>query len=73
LQAYSESETQGLQTYRDTYETNSESGKVDIQYLFGQLIFGTARVFPCFDQPDLKAPLSVTVVTHEEWQLASNG
>ncbi len=30
------------------------------------------RVFPCFDQPDLKASFEVTVETPEGWQVVSN-
>jgi aminopeptidase N len=30
------------------------------------------RVFPCFDQPDLKAPLTLTLEIPSEWQAISN-
>ena len=31
------------------------------------------RVFPCFDQPDLKAPISLTVTAPPEWSVVANG
>ena len=31
------------------------------------------RVFPCFDQPDLKAPISLTVTAPAEWTVVANG
>ncbi len=31
------------------------------------------RVFPCFDQPDLKAPISLTVTAPSEWTVVANG
>jgi aminopeptidase N len=30
------------------------------------------RVFPCFDQPDLKAPLSLTVILPADWTAVGN-
>jgi aminopeptidase N len=29
-------------------------------------------VFPVFDQPDLKAGMKLTIITHEEWVAVSN-
>jgi len=34
--------------------------------------YGAHKVFPCFDQPDLKATYELTVETPEEWQVVSN-
>ncbi|MGX7675735.1 aminopeptidase N [Plantactinospora sp. DSM 117369] len=31
------------------------------------------RIFACFDQPDLKAPVTLTVVAPPEWTVAGNG
>ncbi|MEE6310898.1 aminopeptidase N [Plantactinospora veratri] len=31
------------------------------------------RIFACFDQPDLKAPVALTVVAPEDWIVAGNG
>ena len=31
------------------------------------------RVFPCFDQNDLKAPVTVSVTAPEEWRVLANG
>ena len=43
-------------------------------YIFGQafLDFGR-RIFACFDQPDLKAPFSVSVTAPSGWTVLSNG
>ncbi|MFD7643679.1 aminopeptidase N [Kitasatospora sp. NPDC059795] len=32
-----------------------------------------AKVFACFDQPDLKAPITLTATAPDEWTLVSNG
>ncbi|MEV4560115.1 aminopeptidase N [Kitasatospora sp. NPDC049285] len=32
-----------------------------------------AKVFACFDQPDLKAPITLTATAPEEWTLVANG
>ncbi|WP_293702385.1 aminopeptidase N, partial [Thiolapillus sp.] len=34
--------------------------------------FWANRLFPCFDQPDLKASFSVTVEAPDDWQIISN-
>ncbi|MEQ4303582.1 aminopeptidase N [Plantactinospora sp. B6F1] len=31
------------------------------------------RIFPCFDQPDLKAPVTLTVLAPPNWTVAGNG
>ena len=31
------------------------------------------RVFPCFDQPDLKAPITLTVTAAADWTVLANG
>jgi aminopeptidase N len=63
--AYSPS-LEGLQRSVDP-----EDGEV---YVFGQafLDFGR-RIFACFDQPDLKAPFSVSVTAPTGWTVLSNG
>ena len=43
------------------------------QYIYSQLIFHCWAVFPCFDQPDLKAIFKLTVLTQDDWVVASNG
>ena len=43
------------------------------QYIFSQLIFHCWAVFPCFDQPDLKADFLLKVLTHDDWAVATNG
>jgi aminopeptidase N len=32
-----------------------------------------AKVFPCFDQPDLKAPITLLVTGPEDWTVVANG
>ena len=63
--AYSPS-LEGLQRSVDP-----EDGEV---YVFGQafLDFGQ-RIFACFDQPDLKAPFSVSMTAPSGWTVLSNG
>ena len=34
--------------------------------------YGANRVFPCFDQPDLKAKIKLTVVAQNTWTTLSN-
>lgn len=56
--------TDGLQVFRDT----------DSQfYLYSQLIFCVCRVFPCFDQPDIKGILNLSVTCAERFEAAANG
>jgi aminopeptidase N len=43
-------------------------------YLYSQCFLDFAqRVFACFDQPDLKAPFSLSVAAPEGWTVLSNG
>lgn len=43
-------------------------------YLYSQFETADAkRLYPCFDQPDLKARFTFTVTAPEDWQVASNG
>jgi aminopeptidase N len=42
-------------------------------YLYGHLFLdGARRIFPCFDQPDLKARYSLSVTAPAEWLVAAN-
>ena len=34
--------------------------------------YGAHKVFPCFDQPDIKAKMKISVVSRPEWTVASN-
>jgi aminopeptidase N len=36
------------------------------------LIFNCFEVFPVFDQPDLKAKMTLTIITHSKWVALSN-
>ncbi len=43
-------------------------------YVYGHLFLDAApKVFACFDQPDLKAPYTVTVKAPTEWKVLGNG
>ena len=43
-------------------------------YLYSQFETADAkRMYTCFDQPDLKAPFSLTVTAPHDWQVVSNG
>jgi aminopeptidase N len=43
-------------------------------YLYGHMFMeGARRVFPCFDQPDLKAPYTLSVTAPVDWLVAANG
>ncbi|MET7279192.1 aminopeptidase N [Kribbella sp. NPDC005582] len=43
-------------------------------YTYGMSSLESApRYYPCFDQPDLKAPYTVTVKCHEDWVVLGNG
>ncbi|SDP73197.1 aminopeptidase N [Pedococcus dokdonensis] len=43
-------------------------------YVYGHLFLDAApRVFACFDQPDLKAPYTITVTAPEPWLVIGNG
>ena len=55
----------GLNRFKDP-----EDGQV---YLHSNLEpFGAHRVFPCFDQPDIKGSFEVTVEAPENWQVIAN-
>ncbi|HEV3357702.1 MAG TPA: aminopeptidase N [Pseudonocardiaceae bacterium] len=57
---------EGLHRYVDPAD-----GRV---YLYAFVYIDNApRVFACFDQPDLKAPFSVTVTAPPDWQVLGNG
>jgi aminopeptidase N len=46
----------------------------DEAYLYGHAFLAAApRMFGCFDQPDLKAPYTVSVTTPEHWTVVGNG
>ena len=42
-------------------------------YLYGHAFLAAApRMFGCFDQPDLKAPYTVTVTAPRHWTVVGN-
>ncbi|WP_432835623.1 aminopeptidase N [Dactylosporangium sp. CA-092794] len=56
---------EGLHRFADP-----EDGEV---YLYGQAPLDNAqRVFACFDQPDLKAPIALTVLAPDGWTVRGN-
>jgi len=67
--------------FKNTYVTNSaglhwfQDPTDDRVYLFSHLEpFFCHRIFPCFDQPDIKAPLSLAVhCPKREWVAIANG
>ncbi|MER0027678.1 hypothetical protein [Corynebacterium sp. KPL4043] len=45
----------------------------DATYLYSHLEPSDARrIFPCFEQPDLKAPFHVAMTAPKDWQILSN-
>ena len=65
MQAYGKSSV-GLYTATD--------GKDDLQYLTSQFeAYHCFKVFPCFDQPSIKAKMQLVVTCQEEWVAVSNG
>ncbi|MCK0110905.1 aminopeptidase N [Ornithinimicrobium sp. F0845] len=43
-------------------------------YVYGHLFLDAApKVFACFDQPDLKAPFTITVTAPQDWIVLGNG
>lgn len=56
----------GLVSFIDT----NDGGK---QYMYTQFEpYYATRVFPCFDQPDLKATMELSIVAPGEWNILSN-
>ncbi|MCA2217884.1 aminopeptidase N [Jidongwangia harbinensis] len=42
-------------------------------YLYAHMFLdGARRIFPCFDQPDLKAPYTLAVTAPDDWLVAAN-
>jgi len=65
LSAYNKNSV-GLHTFTDS--------KDDLQYLTSQFeAFHCFRVFPCFDQPSIKAKMTLTVTCPKDWSPVSNG
>lgn len=55
-----------------TYTETAESGKKS-QYLYTQFeAYCANMVFPCFDQPDLKAPMKLSITAPSIWKILSN-
>lgn len=52
---------------------SEKEGDVKSKYLYTQFEpYDANKVFPCFDQPDLKAPMELTVLSPVEWTVFSN-
>ena len=57
--------SQGLHYYKDPADNN--------EYMYTQFEpFDCHKMFPCFDQPDLKARLTLSIVAPEEWVVLGN-
>lgn len=55
-----------------THTEVSDNGKKS-QYLYTQFeAYCANMVFPCFDQPDLKAPMRLTITAPSIWKILSN-
>ncbi|GAA3947148.1 aminopeptidase N [Actinoplanes auranticolor] len=67
---------EALMAYSNTGEglhrfTDPADGRV---YLYAHMFLdGARRIFPCFDQPDLKAPFTLAVTAPDGWLVAANG
>lgn len=63
--------------YRCTYD-NDKSGCINFKddgkdYIYTDFEpYSANRVFPCFDQPNLKAPMTLSVITPTDWNVFSN-
>jgi len=59
---------------RDGVGLHSFTDKVDgLQYIYTQFEADFCHyVFPCFDQPDLKATWSFSAITDDDWNVISN-
>ena len=67
---------EGVMRYSITGEglhrfTDPADGRV---YLYAHMFLdGARRIFPCFDQPDLKASFTLSVTAPADWLVAANG
>jgi aminopeptidase N len=67
---------EGVMAYSNTGEglhrfTDPADGRV---YLYAHMFLdGARRIFPCFDQPDLKATFTLSVTAPDGWLVAANG
>lgn len=51
--------------------TDPEDGE---QYIYSQFeVFYSHCAFPCFEQPDLRAPITLTTFAPEKWTTIGNG
>ena len=63
--------------YNNKYD-NDRTGCItfqdnDLQYIYTDFEpYGASRVFPCFDQPNLKAKMRISLVTDPNWNAISN-
>jgi aminopeptidase N len=76
LAAENELVVEGEMRYSNTGEglhrfVDPADGRV---YLYAHMFLdGARRIFPCFDQPDLKARFTLSVTAPQEWLVAANG
>ncbi len=64
----------GMNTVDITFTAGNLSLNRNDEYLYTLLVPDRARtVFPCFDQPDLKATFELSLIVPRDWRAVSNG
>jgi aminopeptidase N len=65
---------QGKQSFKINFTAGDQSLNRNKEYLYTLFVPARAStVFPCFDQPDLKATFSLKLETPADWAATSNG
>ncbi len=66
--------TQGVNTLTIAFTAGNLSLNRNDDFLYTLLVPARASsVFPCFDQPDLKARFQLTLIVPEDWETIANG
>lgn len=64
----------GINSIRIADKSDSKALNKNREYMYTLFVPDRARtVFPCFDQPDIKAIFTLTLVLPDEWKAMSNG
>jgi aminopeptidase N len=64
----------GTNSIKIEFKTNSGSLNRNNEFLYTLLVPDRAStVFPCFDQPDLKAQFGLSLIINKDWKAISNG
>lgn len=65
---------QGTNSIKIEFKTSSGSLNRNNEFLYTLLVPDRAStVFPCFDQPDLKAQFGLSLIINKDWKAISNG